>query len=55
MTAFPRPCLTGSGRHPDRRGGDQHQQMMTVHSAKGLEFDYVFITGWKACSRTITR
>jgi DNA helicase-2/ATP-dependent DNA helicase PcrA len=29
---------------------------MTVHSAKGLEFDAVFITGWKrACSRTRTR
>jgi DNA helicase-2/ATP-dependent DNA helicase PcrA len=33
--------------------GQDAVQMMTVHSAKGLEFNNVFITGWKkGCSRT---
>ena len=39
--------------------GDQHQdavQMMTMHSAKGLEFKTVFLAGWKmACSPTKCR
>ena len=38
------------------QAGQDAIQLMTVHSAKGLEFDCVFITGSrKACSRTRTR
>jgi DNA helicase-2/ATP-dependent DNA helicase PcrA len=38
------------------QAGQDAVQLMTVHAAKGLEFDAVFITGSKkACSRTRTR
>jgi DNA helicase-2/ATP-dependent DNA helicase PcrA len=38
------------------QAGEDAVQMMTIHSAKGLEFDCVFISGLEeACSRTRTR
>ena len=31
----------------DREGGDDTVQIMTLHSAKGLEFPHVFLPGWE--------
>jgi DNA helicase-2/ATP-dependent DNA helicase PcrA len=31
----------------DREGGDDNVQIMTLHSAKGLEFPLVFLPGWE--------
>ena len=38
------------------QAGQEAVQLMTVHSAKGLEFDCVFVSGWKrACSPASVR
>ena len=42
---FPRAHLAGDG--PRRRRDDEAVSLMTLHSAKGLEFDNVFLPGWE--------
>src|SRR3970282_2052720 len=44
LTACPPPAALEAGEHQAGEGQDA-LQMMTVHSAKGLEFDVVFLSG----------
>jgi len=54
LNAFLAHAALEAGEHQAGEGADA-LQLMTVHSAKGLEFHTVFISGWKkACSRTRT-
>ena len=45
LARLSRTHLAGDG--PRRRGNDDAVSIMTLHSAKGLEFDTVFLPGWE--------